>query len=385
MKSNFTLKLQLFTFIIFAGNACFFPFQAVYFSDRKLSYTEIGIAFAIGALTSMLIQPVWGYLSDKYINKRKTLFITITASLLLIPLFIKADGFTLVLLLNIMTNAFLCGIYPLLDAYTFDYIGNNRQLSYSHFRFAASAGYAVANLILGYIVNSYGINYAFMIYEFLAVAGLVLLFSMKFEGMRNVEKIQVGEVAGILKEPRLLVFFATTFLMNAAFIGGVNYMNELIRYTGGDVSNLGMVWFTTCTFEVITFTFANKLMNRFGVINVYRLSMLLFGCKLVLDFVLNKAVLIVAAQALEGVSFTLFIASSMEYLNTNARPQLRASMMSINAAFGGLGTFTASLLGGMLLNIVNASQLYGILSLVCFLSLTISLIFKVNSSSIADT
>jgi hypothetical protein len=44
MDTRLNRKLQILIFIVYAANACIFPFQAVYFSDRHLSFTQIGIA-----------------------------------------------------------------------------------------------------------------------------------------------------------------------------------------------------------------------------------------------------------------------------------------------------------------------------------------------------
>lgn len=364
-----TLKLQILIFVLYAANACYFPFQPVYFSDRKLSFTEIGIAFAVGALIGLIIQPVWGYLTDKYLDKRKTLFITLIANSLIILFFIKADSFQGILALIILNGIFMSGIYPILDAYTFDVIEGSNGLNYSHFRFVASAAYAVTNLALGYIVKAYNINLTFIAFEIMSIAGIFVLLNMKFKGKRSVERISFSDIREALSSKKLVLFFITIFLMNIAIIGGVNYMNELIKHTKGDVSNLGMVWFTTCVFEVITFYFAGKLIRRIGVIRVYLISILVFALKFFLDSVFMTPFLIISVQLLDGFAFTLFITSSLEFLNLNTKSQVRASMMSLYAATGGFGSFIAGLFGGMILNMVNPSQLYGILAAVCVAAL----------------
>ena len=94
----------------------------------------------------------------------------------------------------------------------------------------------------------------------------------------------------------------------------------------------------------------------------------LYGFKFILDYVLKSANLIIAVQVIEGIAFILFITSSLEYLNSRTDSRVRATAMSMYAAFGGFGAFTASLVGGILLNIINPAQLYGILGLVCGLA-----------------
>ena len=382
MDSKYTLKLQILFFIIYAGTACYGPFQAVFFGDRALNYTQIGIAFAAGALISMIVQPIWGYLSDKYFNKRNSLLIAMAATFICILFFIKADNFESILMLITISTIFMSGIYPLLDSYTFDMIEYGKNLSYSKFRFMASASYGIANLVLGYVIKAWGINMTFIIYAILLFLAILLLNSMKFEGSRSVSRIQYTDLKETLSDVRLIVFLLTVFLMNAAIIGGTNYMNELIIHVNGDVSNLGMVWFTTCTIEVITFCFIGKLIRKIGVIKVYCISILLFGLKFGLNFILGSAFLIILVQILEGIGFTLFITSSLEYLNSNIKAETRASMVSIYAAVGGLGSFAAGLFGGAILNRFTPSQLYGFLALICFVALTFSISLRSKSDMV---
>lgn len=381
MDKKLVIKLQIFTFIISASSACFGPFLPVYFNDRRLTFSQIGIAFALNAIIAVTVQPIWGYISDKYLNKKKTLFMAIILNMIMIAFFIKAQSFGLILLLIILNNVFMSGIPPIIDAYTFDVIEEKEGLSYSHFRFMASAAWGLTNLGLGYVIKSYGINYTFIIYEIFAVVGLILLYSMHYEGRKNTNKLEFKDVSIIFKNIKLVIFFITIFLMNAAFIGGVNYMNELVKYTGGDVSKLGIVWFVTCTFEVLTFYIAGKLINKLGVINIYIISVIVYGSKFMLDFFFKNANIIIGIQVLEGIAFTLFITSTLEYLNLNTDSKVRATAMSTYAAFGGLGAFTSSLLGGFALNRITPSALYGVFGGLCFCALGgIILLSKIKSA-----
>lgn len=368
IEKHFDKKLKLFMFLISAASACFGPFLPVYFSSRNLTYTEIGIAFALNAAIGVIIQPLWGYISDKFLSKKKTLFIALSLNMISVFLFIEAKSFGAILGLIILNVIFMCALPPITDAYVFDLLEERKELSYSNFRFMSSAAWGITNLILGYVIKAFGIDYTFIIYDILSMGALIILILTKFEGKKNLNKIEFSDVKYLIKDKNLIVFFITIFLMNAAFIGGVNYMNELINFNHGDVTKLGTVWFVTCTFEVLTFFITTKLMNKFGLMRIYLVSIFLYGFKFILDYIFSSANLIIAVQVIEGVAFTLFITSSLEYLNLRTDSKVRSTAMSMYAAFGGFGAFSASLAGGVLLNIINPSQLFGILGLICGLA-----------------
>lgn len=372
MEGKFTYKLLLLIFILYAANACYYPFQPVYFNSRELTFTQIGIAFAVSALVGMLFQPFWGYISDKYLNKRKTLLILVSISLPVMAFFILADSFPAVIALIIANNMFLCGVYPVLDAYIFDVIETRPDLSYPHFRFMASAAFAVTNLAMGYLIKQLGTDVIFIFYEALSLAGLFLLFHMKFDGTRSTTRIQLVDLGKTLGNAELVVFFLSVFLVTTCYGIGGSYMNELLKFGHGDVSNLGMVWFVTCVFEVMTFSIVGRLIKKLGVLPIYSISIVLLFLKLCLNFLFTEPFLIISLQALEGISYTLFITASLEFLNGKVGQELRSSAMSLFGAMAGLGNFTAGLSGGMLLNHVNPPQLFGILAVVCLMAFLVS-------------
>lgn len=376
MEKGFTLKLRFFMFLTNAGAACFGPFLLVYFNSRNLTYNQIGIAFAINAIIGVLIQPVWGFISDKHLNKKKTLIIAIILNMVAMLLFTKAGSFGSILALIIVNGIFMCAIAPITDAYVFDAIEENNKLSYSGFRYMSSAAWGLMNLILGFFIRDYGIDYTFIIYDIFVMGALLLLLTMRYEGKKSIRKVEFFDIKSVLKNKKLILLFITVFLMNAAFIGGVNYMSELINFTNGDVANLGTVWFVTCIFEVSAFFYANKLIRRFGITNVYIVAIFVYGFKFIVDYLLKDVNIIIAFQVLEGIAFTLFITSSLEYLNMKTEAKIRATAMSVYAACGGLGAFSASLLGGVLLNIVNPSQLYGIFGLICFVAMLFAMLME---------
>jgi MFS family permease len=355
-------------FLTSAASACYNPFLPVYFNDRKFSFNQMGIAFAISAIIGVAAQPVWGYISDKYLNKRKSIIIALVINMIIILSFIAAKSFGMIIVLIVINMIFMSGIAPPTDAYIYDIVEERGDINYSNIRFMASAAWGLSNLILGYFIRRYGINYTFILYDIAASAGLFVILGMKYEGKKSHNKIEVKDIKVLFKDAGLMLFFLTVFLMNAALIGGVNYMNELVRFNNGDVSKLGMVWFVTCTFEVLTFYVAVKLIKRYGILKIYFISILIYGFKFIIDFVLKNANYIIAFQALEGIAFTLFLTSSLEYLNRNTDANIRATAMSLYAAVGGFGAFTTSLLGGMLLNVINPSRLYGFFGILCFVS-----------------
>lgn len=385
MKNLSILKVRLLIFIAHAASACFYPFLPVYFNNRNLTYTQIGLTFGVTAVIGMALQPFWGYISDKFLNKKVTLLILMTFSSFIMILFTIADSFPEVIVLIALSALSMCGIAPLMDAYIFDFIEGKKNLNFSQFRIMASAAYAVINLVMGFVIKRTGIDITFIISIILMLSAIFLLWNMNFEEKKIDREFHFDDVKALVKDKSLILYFISIFLMNIAIAGGSNFMNELIKFTKGDVSNLGMVWFVTAFVEVFIFSLSGKMMKKLGVVRLYWVALGIYAVKYALNFLLDNPLYIISVQFLEGVSFTLFLLASLEYLNKRISSNLRATGISICSAIGGLGSFTSSILSGLLLNKINPPQLFGLFALVSLAALIVSLGFREKQKSLTHS
>lgn len=384
MEKSIVLKLKFFLIFLYTGFACFSPYLQVYFKGKNLTYIHMGIAFAGSSIIGVVIQPIWGYISDKYINKRKTMIVSMAASLVVI-LFIEANSFGVILCILFIYNIFTCQIGSVSDAYVYDVIDEKKNISYSNFRYLATAAYALTTLLMGFAIKSYGFDFTLIVFEVFSFAGLILLINMRYEGKQNLEVIRANDIKQTLKNKKLIIFFISIFFISSVINGAPNYMNELILFTKGDVSKLGMVWFVQCIFEVLTYFAASKMIKKFGCLNIYMISALIYTLKYLLDFFLKNANCIIAVQTFEGIAFTLYITSTLEYLMANTDSRIRATTMSINATVGGLGGFVLNLISGVLLNIITPSQLYGVFALVCLACFVCIMFLKADINKKLDS
>src|SRR5690349_20092295 len=57
--------VRILFFFQFAGIGIFISFANVYLRQKGLSGTEIGLLSMVGALSSLIFSPLWGYLCDR--------------------------------------------------------------------------------------------------------------------------------------------------------------------------------------------------------------------------------------------------------------------------------------------------------------------------------
>ncbi|TDK61029.1 hypothetical protein E2K98_15095 [Bacillus salipaludis] len=60
------LYLSIFLFFFHSSSTVISTFLPVYFQEEQLTGTQIGWLMAVGPFSSLLSQPFWGYISDRY-------------------------------------------------------------------------------------------------------------------------------------------------------------------------------------------------------------------------------------------------------------------------------------------------------------------------------
>ncbi len=84
-------------------------FFALYLQSQGMSTIEIGALMAGGPVVSLIANPFWGYLSDRFRNIRRILIVMLIGNLLVMQLVFLVHSYTLIyacmLLFLLLSNA----------------------------------------------------------------------------------------------------------------------------------------------------------------------------------------------------------------------------------------------------------------------------------------
>lgn len=376
-EKNLKIKLSSIYFIVYGVSACFSPFWMIYFKDAHMSYTEIGIAFAIISMVTVITQPIWGYITDKYSNKRHILMVTMVLSSIFILLFIFKQSFKIIVITLIAFFIFQSPVLPVTDAYGYEIINQNKDLVYGRLRLMGSASYAVIALGLGYVMKYTGLSIGFITYTVMTLIGVAILKSVRFRGRRNINRMDISDIKKVITDKRFLIFLISIAVINISQGANANYLAVLIQKTGGGVEDLGIMWFIIAISELPLFFCGQKFVKRYGELNIYLLATVLYIVRYLLSSFSSNYITAIIVQAMQGITFPLLIVSTFEYLNKILPPKMRTSGMTLYTAVGtGLGAFIGNITGGILLENITIFALYRIIAITCVLCLFIILYLK---------
>jgi len=137
--------------------------------------------------------------------------------------------------------------------------------------------------------------------------------------------------------------------------------------------------------ELPAFYFGAGLLGRYGELNLYIMGTALFALRYFLDSICISYIPVLIIQLLQGVTYTFFLMTSLQYLNKITPVNMRTSGITMHAAAMGIGGVMGNIGGGMLLEHVSIFMLYELLGLTCILCVLILLLLKKMDSNTVPT
>ena len=370
------LKLKFLYFAEFGALACFFPFLTYYFQQRGLSYTEIGIAYAVSSITAVIAQPICGLITDKYLNKRTTIIITMVISSLAIYNFVFANNFYYILFSIVMLMSFQGSVISVSDAYIYEIMEQHKNIQYGKIRLMGSIGFGIIVLFLGQSVKYFGVNSAFILYSIVMFLGAMIVCSIDYKDKVMHQKIDLVDIVTLIKNKKFIIFIVSIIFASLAIGSNNSYISLLIQETGGDVSQIGLLWFILGISELPIFFFGSKLLKKHGELNLFIFGMVLFTLRFFIDSICTSYVYVIIVQAMQGITFPLYFMASLEYLNKITPRKMKTSAMTFFGAACGLGGFIGNISIGMLLEHISIFAVYKLISVICIICIGFVILLK---------
>jgi MFS transporter, PPP family, 3-phenylpropionic acid transporter len=380
-----SIKLNLLTvyFLAYGGLACYFPFLAVYFKSRGLTYIQSGIAFSLTSLISIIAQPIMGYIADKYLNKKQVILLNMLICSILVYQYVFASGFYTIIIGIISLMFFQSSILSILDAYCYDISDKISGINFGEIRLMGSIGFAVVSMLLGSLILRFDINVSFFLYSALYLLSALILLSLGYKSTHNIIRPTASDIFEVLKNYKFILFIFSVMVLNITLSASNSYIVTLIEATGGNVAVLGIVWFASAISEIPAFFFGSRLLKRYGELNIYITALILYIIRMLLSAYSTNYVMVIVIQLMQSITFPLYLFATLQYINVIVPDKIRASGITLLSSLGfGLGGLIGNLGGGFILQYKDPFYLHKSLAIVCFISLLIVLIlkFKENSS-----
>ena len=306
-------RLSAFYFFYFALLGTWLPYWSLYLKSLGYSSGEIGILSALVMVTKVLAPNLWGYLADRY--DCRTRIIRLGALLAVIAfggVYFRQDFYWLAAVV-VGYSFFWNAVLSQFDVLTLSHLSGQHG-RYSLIRLWGSIGFIAAVLAVGAWLDHHPIVHLLCIITALLSAIWLgsLVVAENPEGLTRGDR-SPGSLMRILKQPAVIAFFATSFLLQFSHGPYYTFFSIHLEAQGYSKSATGMLWSLGVFAEVLLFMGMHRLLERFSLRQILIASLALTALRwwLIAEFVESVAIL-VFAQCLHAASFGSAHAAAVE-------------------------------------------------------------------------
>ncbi len=370
-KNNSLTSLKMLIFNFHATNTIIISFLPLYLKYKGLTGTEIGWVLAIGPFASIISQPFWGYLSDKYKTVKRMLIISVVGMLIASIIFFQMNQLVAILVFGAFFYFFSSPVGALSDSLAqrkaFD-----MKIPFGTIRMWGSVGFAFSSLLVGEILSKFGIQ--FIVWPYVILGSVLLLITFTITDVRaDSAPVKISDITNLITNKAFVLFLFFMMFIAIAHRANDSFMGIYITDLGGSEGLVGIAWFIGVISEAAVFAFAGFWFRKYHPIIFVVIAGTLYSIRWFIYGTATSPFLIISLQVLHGLTFGIFYVSAFDYV-TRIIPKLMQStghLIFYSVLFGVAGII-GSMGGGLVFEHFGGQTLYmmmGVFALIGALSL----------------
>jgi len=344
------------------GYCTYSAFMITTLIDYGWSASAATWAMTAMSIIIMLVQPIYGYISDKYLSDKKLsiLLLALAAIGYLFLPFSLASGSTSVVLIN-MIGITMTGnqVWSLLDAWIVGLKQEFQSINYGLIRGTGSLAYALSAQIAGTVTGAFGHNARLWLGGgfFIAAVFVALHFrpARRIYHAGDAEKI-ISRLGGM--EAFKLIFSSKQYclLLGVSFFLLLNntamttLIQLLIRDFGGTTAQMGTTSAVTAVSEVPLMFLMAFIIKKVGVKKLLIFCSAAYAIRMFITASVGTVDGLIHLQLLQGFTYAVLVPVSMNYLSIILDERVRSTAIT---------TYTAitTSLTGILGNLITSALL----------------------------
>jgi PPP family 3-phenylpropionic acid transporter len=360
--SRFVNALRLYYLAIYLGLGAVLPLLALAMQARGFRPSEYAWLMAFLPLSRMLAPPLWGALADRWLGTSKLLRINSLFAAAAMLALTQRMGVVLTVLVFASWALFSSSLNPLAEAGTYRLLGQ-RPRNFGYVRVFGSVGFALSACAFGLFGVDKELALPFAVAAASYVGASFAAYGLADADMRPHTPLRQA-VAALVKRPDVRLLWTASTLYYASHGAFDMYFGpHARRIPGVDTGMISGAWAVGVIAEIVIFFFVPRWLHG------RTSSWLLLLCALVASlrwFLLAQAHSALAIWLLAPLHAITFGAWYLAFAHENqagSSPEIRATVQGLGAACLGLGTVSATLVGGYLLERFGGERLFEVAGL----------------------
>ncbi|MCM3172541.1 MFS transporter [Paenibacillus sp. MER 99-2] len=352
------LKLQgLYLFMGLAGGI-FNPYINPILVAQGFSSKETGFIMAFGTLISIILQPIWGIMVDKF---KKTRFVLVLSLLVpaLLAYFYNIEVYIILILIYTLCTIFQVTQIPVADSYAVT-AAKAANTSYGMIRLFGSLGTGLGGFAAGIYLSQFSIHMLWLPFLVFNVLSAVMASTLPRQTSISSSSVtfSVG-LARLLRNRTFLLFLIGCFLVNQTLTAFNSFFVISFQMAGGSVAMTGTALLLASITNVPSMLVAAFILRKWGHERTMLLAAGAYMLRWGIQWLWPTPEVMIGIQVLHGLSFGFFYIAAVEYVASVTGREMQATGQSLfNMVFAGLGGIVGNMLNGYLLDSGGPSLMY---------------------------
>jgi PPP family 3-phenylpropionic acid transporter len=341
--------LRLLYFLAFCCIASWTPVMADFCKARGLTGTQISLILSITPVMMFLIQPLYGFIADKFGYKKSLLIASFFSSVSFLC-YLYQGGFASLIVVTVLMSVFYNTIQPVLDSLSLQLVKANPKFSYGSLRIAGAVGWAFTGIITGQVIDHVSIRMIFIVSAVsMFLFFMFALFLQKDKEKPAVEGSSFKNIRTVIQNPSLIFLLVCVFLVSAGATTIWNFYSLYMKENGASASLVGYGLSFQGLCELPLFYFSAKIILRLGIKTTLIVTVVATATRMLLYSIIKNPVAALPIEMLHGLSWSLFWVVCVEYVNKLVTQDWLATGQSLlYAAYFGAGAIAGNYWTGYL-------------------------------------
>lgn len=361
---------RIYYFLYFAAVGSFGPYLNLYYLEVGLDTIQIGIIVATLTSISLVANPVWNAIADRFQLHHRLLPVLIWGTLPLIWLLAHAQDFTS-LMVSISLYAMIAApIVPMADHAVLTQLGEKRQ-EYGKLRLWGSLGFGIFSYTMGHLIEAFGMNIGFIAYMVVVIVAGWVANQLPKAAIQNTEPFWKS-MHKFMGHKRFWRFLLSMLLFGIALQMLGNYFPLYLKELGAGEGLYGTAVAMMGISELPILFFAPLLLRKFSSRSLITVAFVILIVRCFLYSLVQDPHIAVLIQGSQGLSFGILLAAGVNYVSDMAPAGLGASAQGLYAAvlYSLSGVFGA-LVGSRLYELIGATGMFSVAGLLVIVGMMI--------------
>lgn len=331
------------------------------------TYVETANAVMLSSICGFAMQFLWGNLNDRGLSPRVILTIASIFSIVSFYFFTHYGQSYLVSVVSLIAASVgIASMMSLIDAWGVKLIGQGIPIKYPKARSFGSLTYALTSVAFGVLLDIVGMRVTpwFLLVTFIPSFIVMMLMPVPKQSTEAAEKENFFKSVGILRKHPTYKHY-----LLAMFVSGLGISAQLLFYPafmleiGATNSQIGFGFAVMAFSEVLVMPFYGRLKTRFGVRNIFILSVIGHGVRVLVVALAINPVFGILGMLTQTIAGALLFPSIAAYVSDEVDPRvISTAQVLLTAMFFTLAGVVSNLMSGQMAMAIGVRRTLLILS-----------------------